>query len=75
MDKKKVEVFLNKYEGTIEHPELSIVDLGVKSMYIPGKGGGTKRLFGRHITIEGPEYLVRSYLEKLRQDYDAYTDL
>lgn len=72
---KTVEVLLNRYEGQIEHPELEIKDLGVKSIHVPAKGGGTKRLYGRHLTITGPETIVRSFLDKLSQEHDLHTDL
>lgn len=70
----KTEVFTNKSEAPIEHPELVITDLGVKSMYVEGRGS-PRRLYGRHALVEGPESLVRSFLDKLAKETDLHTDL
>lgn len=70
----KVEILINKYQGHIEHPELEIQDLGIKSLYIEGRGL-PKRIQGRHAIIEGPESLVKSFLDKLAKTYDLHTDL
>ncbi len=75
-ENKKVVVVLNKYEGEVTHPELKVTNLGVKSIYTMAKGGGSRGLYGREIILEGPEYMIRAFLDKLESEgIDVHTDL